>query len=140
MVITSSTEASCPANVLLHHGRGLSRSSALLVQTRSVWVPRGAVAPLCAAFGWGLAISSAEVLQQTTEPAAAWWYIALGPLGGLACWALCWGTLVLCRQMEDVLCEFSEDECGDRAAASGVLAGVAMLAAVGWVIGFYTTS
>ena len=45
---------------VLHHGRGLSRSSPLLAQVRSIWLPRDYVAPLCAVAGMAAAGTVAD--------------------------------------------------------------------------------
>ena len=79
---------------VLHHGRGLSRSSPLLAQVRSIWLPRDYVAPLCAVAGMAAASTVAD-------PPALW--------GSGVAWGVCYALLRCVRSAEDVALGFDED-------------------------------
>ena len=79
---------------VLHHGRGLSRSSPLLAQVRSIWLPRDYVAPLCAVAGMAAASTVAD-------PPPLW--------GGGVAWGVCYALLRCARSAEDVALGFDED-------------------------------
>ena len=126
---------------VLHHGRGLSRSSPLLAQVRSIWLPRDYVAPLCAVAGMAAASTVAD-------PPPLW--------GSGVAWGFCYALLRCARSAEDVALGFDEDvsvstsRCGrcasrtvclrqeraDRAAAPMLvgLEGTSAAAAVGWLV------
>ena len=128
---------------VLHHGRGLSRSSPLLAQVRSIWLPRDYVAPLCAVAGMAAASTVAD-------PPPLW--------GSGVAWGFCYALLRCARSAEDVALGFDEDvsvstspggvavvphaqsvlrqERADRAAAPMLvgLEGTSAAAAVGWLV------
>ena len=82
------------SEAVLHHGRGLSRSSPLLSQVRSIWLPRDFVAPLCAVAGMAAASTIAD-------PPPLW--------GSGVAWGFCYALLRCARSAEDVALGFDED-------------------------------
>ena len=122
-----SRPVSAEAEVLLHHGRGFSRSSPLMVQVRSIWVVRDGVGLVCSVLGL-----LGGIVSKPWVPAR----LVLG--GALGCWILCWALLCFWKRIEDNLCEFDEDERADRSAGPTMmgLGGAALSSAVGWSVGY----